>query len=136
MLHLFNAYRAASVHATGLANNLHATNQWPKLGEPSTPAYSAYIHALRMSVGLHSALGDLRTAYLATLPPLPRGYYLASCAAPEGGCLGWHVYRHNSASDATGSYEAPTGEFYCNGGDGQLTAQWLEGTLPEFDSLA
>lgn len=61
-----------------------------------------------------------KEAYLATLPPIPAGYFISPCVEPENGCIGWHCYQHGSG---------PTGEYYCNGGDGEDTWSWLKGTL-------
>jgi len=67
------------------------------------------------------------------LPVVPFGYYIASCATPEGGCIGWHCFQHQNpnidCSDPIGGHYRPTNWHYCDGG-APLTQAWQRGELP------
>lgn len=88
--------------------------------------------AINDSVAAHMALQALGDALLAQLPRVPAGYYIANCADPEGGCIGWHCFEHDGY-EPPGEVEGgtyPTGYYYCDGGH-PTTLAWLRGELTD-----
>ena len=124
--YLVQAYRLANIEVSKFSDQLHRLG-WVQQEKENTPLYQSYKAAVHVASTINCALVEAKQSYLSTLPPLPKGYYLATCVDPENGCFGWHVYRFGEGG--------PTGEFYCSGGDGEHTQAWLDGTLVPFDSL-
>lgn len=115
---------------TDLTNARHAQG-WDTADANLIAAWDAVLQA---KVAVACAIDAAQSAYLATLPPVPAGYYLALCKDGENGCPGWHIYKYGAWQPDLEGY-VPTGEFYCNGGDGQQTGDWVHGRLQPFDSL-
>ncbi len=114
----------ANVKLQQVADAYYSTT--PDAAKPTQAEYTA---ALQAATALLVQMGHEGDAYVATLPPVPEGYYIAHCPDPEGGCIGWHCYQHSVEEDPMGGTHKPTPVWgYCDGG-APITLDWRAGRL-------